>query len=115
MRADLNIIFNCNAVFGIDISKCADVCFISQFKIIFMLNNPVVFCRFSLFDFRINPILKSLILPYLFIRGFAGTPPRVSPGGTDFVTHAPAPITASSPIVRGFSSVPLIITAPVPT
>src|SRR5690242_18278245 len=47
-------------------------------------------------------------------RGFAGTPTAVRPAGTDFVTHAPAPITLPSPIRRGLSAVPLMITAPVP-
>src|SRR4051812_11620757 len=31
-------------------------------------------------------------------RGFAGTPTTVRPAPIDLVTHAPAPITASSPI-----------------
>jgi len=111
----LNKIFYDDAVFCIDIRKCANVCFIPQFKAIFVLDNPIIFCGLSLFDFRKNPVFKPLVLFYLFFSGFAGTPPHVSRGGTDLVTHAPAPITASSPMERGFSSVPLMITAPVPT
>src|SRR5450759_3903681 len=44
-----------------------------------------------------------------FCKGFAGTPTTVSPDATDFVTHAPAPTTASSSITNGCASVPLIM------
>ena len=47
--------------------------------------------------------------------GRAGTPTTVVSGGTDLVTQAPAPITASSPMVMGTLAVPLMMTAPVPT
>jgi hypothetical protein len=46
--------------------------------------------------------------------GLAGTPTTFAPCGIDFVTQAPAPMIASSPIVIGSDAVPLIITTPVP-
>jgi hypothetical protein len=47
--------------------------------------------------------------------GFAGTPTTVVLGSTERVTHAPAPMTAPSPIVSGSDWLPLMMTAPVPT
>src|SRR5260370_21159351 len=44
----------------------------------------------------------------------AGTPTTLAPAGTGPITQAPAPTTASSPMVRGLRSVPLMTQAPAP-
>lgn len=46
--------------------------------------------------------------------GLAGFPNTCDLGGNDRITHDPAPITESSPIIIGSVAVPLIMTAPAP-
>lgn len=53
MRPDLHIILNRHPVFGINIGKRTDICFVTQFKIIFVLYNPIIFGEFTILNDRI--------------------------------------------------------------
>jgi hypothetical protein len=59
-----------------------------------------------------NAVHRSV--PSRAAKDLAGIQTTVVEDSTDFVTHAPAPMMAPSPIRRGDSAVPLIIKAPVP-
>ena len=97
MGANLNKILNSNPILGIDIRKSPNVCLITEFKFLGILNHPVVFCWLAIHYFRVLPLAETIAGTLRYLRIGVYQVPEV----TDLVTQAPAPIITSSPMISG--------------